>query len=550
LALPLGVYFYLLSRHALNIPYFDDHALKAFILNFEKSDSLWGKIHEIFAQHNEHRIGITRLCILLIYWIQQTMDFRWLMFVGNAALMGIVYWFYRNFEGSKLWFVPVGFLIFTQMLWENTYWGMASVQNFGILFFVFGTFHFLVNSHPKNFNRALLFTFFAVFTSGNGILVLPIGLVLLILQRRNSQAWYFLGFSVLMILLYFFDYQKPPNPSRPAILKDFAKGLFTFLGNAFDYNEKLPMPTRMRLCSLAGLVILLLGIFYCAKIFLSKAKERFVFVEKILIQLKIRDLVAHQSSQKLFYLACLIFLMGTSLVVVWGRASFGIEVFLTSRYKIYSLFIVAILYLLIVQNKSFGKVIFGFSLLGSVIFWFWMNWQYYGMATHHLVIAENFKASYNDLSGQKLSDKRVPYTSPKFFYDLEFEKLKNMNPDSINNLKIKLDSMGHLEVSQAPRKLFGYVKNQIFVLLKSPKRMYLFATNKNRTSPWKIVPFFDYKYYFTKGFQSSIDLNFIDANTYQVGLVSVNNDKIEQLFLTTTTVEAKDYGRRKPDANW
>ena len=65
--LPLLILGFFFQKYAINVPHWDDHALKAFILFWEESDSFWQNLKKLFSQHNEHRIVFTRLITFFIY---------------------------------------------------------------------------------------------------------------------------------------------------------------------------------------------------------------------------------------------------------------------------------------------------------------------------------------------------------------------------------------------------------------------------------------------------------------------------------------------------
>ena len=135
--LPVALYFYFLSEYAINIPKWDDHALKAFIVEFENTKGLFPKLQTFFKQHNEHRIAFDRFFTLIVYKLHGSIEYRWLMWVGNLTLLGVLFIFYRIFQKQKIsiaFFIPVPFILFQLQLWENTFWGMAAMQNFGIRF--------------------------------------------------------------------------------------------------------------------------------------------------------------------------------------------------------------------------------------------------------------------------------------------------------------------------------------------------------------------------------------------------------------------------------
>ncbi|MEZ4901479.1 MAG: hypothetical protein R2822_06815 [Spirosomataceae bacterium] len=127
------VHFQLWNRYAINIPKWDDHALKATVENFEKAKGLGAKLYEIYRQHNEHRISLTRLVAVLDYKIFGHLNYEHLMLFGNLALL-LIWWiltrFFKLLSGAVWYALPISTFWFSLAFWENAYWGMAAIQKF------------------------------------------------------------------------------------------------------------------------------------------------------------------------------------------------------------------------------------------------------------------------------------------------------------------------------------------------------------------------------------------------------------------------------------
>jgi len=90
---------------------------------------------------------------------------------------------------------------------------MTSLQNLSAPFFSLGTLFFL-SSSPTSHNRlaTYLFLCLSVFTSGNGIILIPIGLIYLLFTKQNISdliRWSVL--SAFLIGVYFNHYVTPPE---------------------------------------------------------------------------------------------------------------------------------------------------------------------------------------------------------------------------------------------------------------------------------------------------------------------------------------------------
>ncbi|MES2520131.1 MAG: hypothetical protein V4585_18580 [Bacteroidota bacterium] len=342
--LPIATYFYFLSEYAINIPKWDDHALKAFILDFFNADNIIVKIQTLFKQHNEHRIAFDRFFTLAVFWIHGSIEYRWLMWIGNFSLIGVLLIFYKIFQKQKLslaFFVPIPLILFQLQLWENTFWGMAALQNFGIVFFILGLIYFISSDKKNYFYLALFFAFCATYTSGNGITAFPICIVLLVLQRRFRDAIIFGVISATLSFLYFYHYQMPPsNPPMVGIgIGKIILGFFSFLGSVFDL---IPSSSgRIKLTIIFGIVI-----------FIASA----IIAIYLIFSSSLLNKRSKLNQSQLFILGSFMFLIGTGIVVTYTRISFGEIGLLTSRYKIYSILLLITLYLVVISKLDLNNL--------------------------------------------------------------------------------------------------------------------------------------------------------------------------------------------------
>lgn len=332
-AVPVLVFAVVWFRYAINIPKWDDHALKTFLGNFECETTITGKIYRLFQQHNEHRIVWDRLVTWLDYSLFGKLSYVRLMAVGNLSLIGLLAVFglvLRRHQLSAWFLVPVACLLFNLAQWENMFWGMAALQNFSVLVWVAGSLYLLAYTPYRiaAFGLAVL----ATITSGNGLVIWPIALVILFHQTLTQPIRYrnwrpILGWgvgAVVTVGLYFLGYEKPVvTPAAPPGVGQLLLGWLAFNGAA---AEALPLRSPVLLCEVLGAFTIGLMLFFGAKL--------------------IRD---HNLTRPLppiayFFVGMVGFLIGTSIVVTGSRAGFGFETLITSRYKIYSLTLLALLF--------------------------------------------------------------------------------------------------------------------------------------------------------------------------------------------------------------
>lgn len=208
------VYFGILSKFVVNIPIADDYmAILRFLADFIESTTIIDKLKLLFAQHAEHRILFTRLNVLVNYWVLGKIDFRFLILIGNSCLIMILFLLSRLINCTKdlkwFWMLVISLLLFSFQSQQNSFWAMASLGNFGVICFVLVSFYFIKNSYVFGFRFifGIIMSVLTVFTSGNGLLILP--LLILISATKPKILKLILIASISLILLFYFrDYHQ------------------------------------------------------------------------------------------------------------------------------------------------------------------------------------------------------------------------------------------------------------------------------------------------------------------------------------------------------
>ncbi len=474
---PVVAYFSFLAVYAVNVPLFDDHALRGFLVFYQAADSFAEKFALVFSQHNEHRIGYDRLVVLMQFWLTGEINFVGMMVVGNLSLLGILWICYRIFEqtGRSLWgFVPVPYLLFSLALHENTFWGMAALQNFTVVFFVLlSTFH-LTQSGTRALLWGCLSAVAAVYTSGNGFLLLPVGAGLLLLQRRWRDFVIFSSVAVVCVIVYFIGYLPPPGNPDQIPLTEVGRhfsGFVLFLGGAFQVGSGGQLSVLrligFLLTGYAVSFVLLTGWFYRQS--LAQSNRRFSY---------------------LFLSGLFAFVLLTAALVTYSRLSFGEMVLLTSRYKIYSVLLTigAYLGLLVTAKKPFSRLQTLFFVGATVV---WNGWMF---VTNLPEVAFHRKEMLTNLFNWTYSGNQVPatdgydrqqhpYHRPLAFYSEPAPRwVAPIRPEPIRPtgrtrrpLRVE-QTANELVVQDSVPVPTGTLDDGVYLLLKSPTRTFLFPT--------------------------------------------------------------------------
>lgn len=363
LLLPMILYLLLVFKLAVNIPFQDDYDAILSYINLSGAE----RLDLLFAQHNEHRIVFTKIISVLTHQILGEVDFRILIFIGNASLVVILYVLYLLFKKlgvPVLYFLPVPYLLFSIRLWGNATWAMASIGNYYVLLFSLLSLFFFNKNGIASLVLSMAFAVLASLTSGSGLFVFPILLIWAIITFKNGKACdssqvtasgngsrnatrliATLMTFLLVGYLYFESYEKPAH--HPSIVNAFLNPIasityfFGFLGSCIPY--KLPA--------------LLLGatsfISFC---YLTYNKQ-------------------YKKTPILYSFALLLII--TAAVAAVTRSSFGVKQALSSRYAIVSVQLLASIYLIFLgeknllarlNNKNFNSIFLLLFALCSYLF--------------------------------------------------------------------------------------------------------------------------------------------------------------------------------------
>ncbi|GLU54323.1 hypothetical protein [Dyadobacter frigoris] len=549
--IPIGVYFYVWDYYAINIPKWDDHALKAFIVEYAHAGTWQGKLKAIFKQHNEHRIALDRFFAWLDFSTFGKLNYRHLMLIGNLLLLGVIPLWYVLLKNNKkplFALVPISFIWLTLAFWENMYWGMAAIQNFGVITLLLWTLYLCVHPKPFLFFLSLILALLTISTSGNGLLVFPVGAVMLFLSgdRKRLTVWCIL--SLAGILAYFWTYTKPEsNPASKASLFQLAKGYMAFLG---CFAESIPVKDHFGACVFMGIFLFLVAISIAsATLFRISTKKYTVKFEKI---------------TDLFCLGTILFILGTAVIVVYSRAGFGLEFLITSRYKIYSvlLLMVAYLYVVIPIRGSFLSPYITAIVFLAITF---NVFSYH----YHLVDAFNlrkdlttsqFNWTYTNKDLKAPADTsfaaRIVEKTP-IFYEKWLPLIAIADRQSYaGNSSALTELYAGTSFEKTSKSLLvkntGFTSQRlqdsgIYILLSSDKRFYVFPTHRSRNNNRKEL--FLKQYYFAPGFHADIPFSALEKGNYKVAIIRQQGDETGILF-KDDTISVNNVTQDKVKVNW
>ena len=551
-AIPVIIFAVVWNQFAVNVPKWDDHALRAFLYNYDQETTVSGKIYQFFRQHNEHRIVYDRIVAFLDFHLTGKLNYRHLMAVGNLSLVGLLAVFVAVLHRANrsVWYaVPVALVLFNLSQWENMFWGMAALQNFSVVLWVVAALYWL--TYSNRWGLGIASAIFATLTSGNGLIVWPVGIVLQALRvnetRRTGEKSFgsllvWILCSVVSITLYFVGFEKPAgNPPLRGSAIDLLNGWLAFIGAA---AEALPINPVLRSSTLLGglMVLATLGIM-----------GRDLLTYRNVVGRTIQWFATPGASVAgkgnlipaltLFFWGCAAFILGTAAVVAWTRTGFGADLLITSRYKIYSLTLLALLYVYLAATvqEPFSKWVLAGGIGGGFLV-FWCSYLSFLDDTiwfRHWQLANQFNWTYETNQPVAKSDSITRhYTDPSpAFYDAALPTLYGPTQSQPIPLTLtKLTNRYSVQTTNLPITLPTGIRPDAgeYIVARSAKRSYLFPVwpNQRTIRQARFLP----ANLFTTGFRADVWESELQAGTYQLLVLTVSANNQCRIYPTNQQI--------------
>jgi hypothetical protein len=234
-----------INHYAVNVPLGDEWAL---VPLFEKWNSHQLTFHDLYQQHNEHRIPIPKL-IYLAFAHLTNWDLRAEMFFSVAlcaATSAGIYALLRRTLGGPprqillLW-AGANLLIFSPTQAQNWLWGFQLQMFIPNLCLVL-TLVTLTSNFPwwPRFGASVFLIAVATFSFGNGLLLWPV--VALFLVLRGESKWRIAAWLLVFVLvaaLYFPGYYRIPRPHPlTGNWLDYPHYFLVFIGGALSRGRE------------------------------------------------------------------------------------------------------------------------------------------------------------------------------------------------------------------------------------------------------------------------------------------------------------------------
>ena len=532
-ALPFFLYFLVFSQIALNVNYvaFDDILILGVIPGFEDATWLerWQRLTDPFP---EHRLIFSRSLVLLSYYLFGKVNLVSLMVVGNLCWAGCAGVFYAVFRrlGRSLWyFVPIVWLWFSIHSFENMFWGVSSLCNFGLLLFAMLAFYFATHQ-PQQLWVAWLFALAATYTYGNGIAVFPVILFLLWISGRRREFFLTVGVTLLVGYVYFLGF---PQKTDSLDFSDFQQvkeglaGFFGFIGSiaALDAYTTQPVPLALSVVTGVAMVGLFLWLFRKNLLPLFRS-------------LAGKPLSLSPAGQ--FALVLFVFVAITSFAVIYKRVPLGgFESLFKGRYRMYTalalvaLHFGALAWLSQPNRRRWGLVAMPLGVLLNLAI-LYVNFAG-AVNNRRTAIVQEFNARYNaDWLGVRMFDMdQAHYEKIRAYYQSADPLAEGWNPrTSADRIpcagNYALDSLflHKEEIHMYNSKEFIGAKRDYtdgpYLLLKSDRHVYASSPNQYAL-PFRT--FLNMQRYFSRGFDGSFHQANIEPGTYKIYVLIRRNGK-------------------------
>ena len=550
--LPMVLYCVIFSQIALNVNYvaFDDILILGIIPGFEEASwaERWQRLTDPFP---EHRLIFSRSLVLLSYYLFGKVNLVSLMVIGNlcwAGCVGVFYAVFRRIAARRLrlslwYFVPIVWLWFTIHSFENMFWGVSSLCNFGLLLFAMLAFYFATH-RPQQLWAALLFALAATYTYGNGIAVFPVIVFLLWITGRRREFFISVAVTLLVGYVYFAGF---PQKTDSLDFSDFQQvkeglaGFFGFIGSiaALDAYTTQPVPLALSVVAGVAMVGTFLGLF---------RKSLLPLIQSVVG----KPLALSPAGQ--FAVVLMVFVAVTSFAVVYKRIPLGgFESLFKGRYRMYTalalvaLHFGALAWLAPPQRRRWGTVAVPLGILLNLTI---LYTNFAGAVNNRrTALVQEFNARYNaDWLGLSMFDMdQAHYEKIRTYYQSADPLAEGWNPNAATDQlgcagDYALDSLFlheeeiHVHNSKEFIDAGRDYTDGPYLILKSDSHVYASSPNQHALP---FDTFLNMRRYFARGFNAAFHQANVEPGKYLV-YVLIRKNGTNAIYCTGRVWEEKE----------
>jgi hypothetical protein len=219
-AIVIACYSSTVIQLADNTPKFDDfNDVFGFFKQLALAQSPILKAGAFFYPNNEHITFFNHLVYFLQYQFLGEVRFYPLILFGHLIIIatGCLLGTIINSSRRPFYFAVMTIGYINLYYWDSSFKAMTAISNQAVILFAVATFFSLLRWHKLHL--ALVFAFLATFSQGNGILVWPIGLLVLLTDNhwqaakwRHALVWIFTAAIAITIYGWARHVYSEPSP--------------------------------------------------------------------------------------------------------------------------------------------------------------------------------------------------------------------------------------------------------------------------------------------------------------------------------------------------
>lgn len=193
-----------------NAAYWDEiETVLDFLLKVQACPTWQDVVSQLFSLGNEHRTVTSRLLFAVSYWLTGSVDFTVIGIIGNLCLVsgcGLLLATAGTPVRRLQLAVLLSGLLFQLQHFENFFWSGSSIDHFQIVALAIAAFVALDRPAGRGIFFAAAFAALATFTLAHGILIWPIGGLVLLAGRRWRHLAIWSGAAIFTLGLFFTGY--------------------------------------------------------------------------------------------------------------------------------------------------------------------------------------------------------------------------------------------------------------------------------------------------------------------------------------------------------
>lgn len=230
-----------------HVPIYDDYTgIFKFICQYRNSETFSEKLGLFWEPYFECRIPVAYLVVLLFSFLPGEAIPLNLMIVFNAIILlwiaVLLFKTIKNQQGILPYFPWFLLFLFHSEFMQSSVSPLSGICYNGSILFSVLALRSMSAEHPKGIYAAIVFGWLAMYTFGNGLLVVP--LLLILSLRKFGRKKTILPFIILLLFstVYFLNYHPQSQTESVFNLSYFLLFIPVFLGSAFQFFYSAYLP--------------------------------------------------------------------------------------------------------------------------------------------------------------------------------------------------------------------------------------------------------------------------------------------------------------------